>query len=51
MELKKIEGFSRTTEAACMRDAIEHRVEAGQRFKTPAPFIIRKSAPATEMTL
>lgn len=51
MELKKIEGYSGTRDAACMRDAIEYRVEVAQRNKTPAPFIIRKSAPATEMML
>lgn len=51
MDLKKIEGFSKTKEAGCMRDAIEHRVEAGQRIKTPAPFIIRKAVPDTHMTM
>lgn len=42
MELKKIEGYSTTRDAACFRKAIEARVEGGQQFQTPAPFIIRK---------
>ncbi|MDF3025475.1 MAG: hypothetical protein K0R10_2836 [Alphaproteobacteria bacterium] len=44
MDMKKIEGFTTTRDAAMTAKAIEFRVDGGQQFQTPAPFI--RQAPA-----
>lgn len=39
MDMKKIEDFATTKSAAVCRSQIQARVEGGQQFQTPAPFI------------
>jgi hypothetical protein len=44
MDMKKIEGFKTTRDAAMTAKAIEFRVDGGQQFQTLAPVI--RQAPA-----
>lgn len=50
MDMKKIEDFSTTQDAALCRKAIEARVEGGQQFQTPAPFIRHQTSAPLALT-